>query len=175
MDPGGGGVGQLKCPVPRTGLMISILYDPPLTEVKSGSVEGILGEYLQKIVKNCFINSPECNLPASVFQRKLFNSTKSFISAIEENKTDIAFPISGTLKTSLTDDNYTGPNMQFEVFIKSAEYSLIMDVVNFNQKLNDIVFKALLVSVWPIVVFTLLIAGISGIFVWILVRTTEVC
>ncbi|KAL9981438.1 hypothetical protein ACROYT_G010144 [Oculina patagonica] len=164
MDPEGGA----NCSVPKTGLTVSVLIDPPYTEFESGKVKGILGLYLHKIIKNCFIKSPECRLSASVFRMKVFNDTASFFSDIEENKTDLAFPISSPRKKNMSDESYTGPNMHFEVFIKSVEYSLIMDVKNFNRKMNDIVFAALLVSVWPIVVFTLLIAGISGIFVWIL-------
>lgn len=170
MDPEGGA----NCSVPKTGLTVSVLIDPPYTEFESGKVKGILGLYLHKIIKNCFIKSPECRLSASVFRMKVFNDTASFFSDIEENKTDLAFPISSPRKKNMSDESYTGPNMHFEVFIKSVEYSLIMDVKNFNRKMNDIVFAALLVSVWPIVVFTLLIAGISGIFVWILVCTTVV-
>ena len=73
------------------------------------------------------------------------------------------------MKMVLSGDSYLGPLLIFEVFIKSSGYSLIMDVENFNQKSNDIVFDTLLVNTWPIFVFTLLIAGISGICVWMLV------
>ena len=170
MNPGGG-PNRHGCPIPSTGLTISVLLDPPFTEFQSGKVKGILGEFYQETAKKCFINAPdECRLSPEVLKSKLYNSTSSFISTIEENTTDIAFPISEPVKMLLSGERYTGPMMMFEVFIKAKEYSLIMDVKNFNYEANEIIFEALLVNTWPIVVFTLLIAGISGILVWVLVR-----
>lgn len=158
------------CPVPQTGLTISILEEPPFTEFRSGEVKGILGEFFTELQKKCFLNSLECKSVRIVtFKKMLFNSTTNFSSAIEENTTDIAFPITAPLKMALSGDAYFGPGLIFEVFIKSSGFSLIMDVENFNQKSNDIVFNTLLENTWPIFVFTLLIAGISGICVWMLV------
>jgi len=159
------------CPIPRTGIRISILNDPPFTEFKSGEVEGILGEFFTEIQKKCFLDTPECKSVSRnvTIEKSLFNSTANFVSAIEGNTTDIAFPITAPMKMVLSGDSYLGPLLIFEVFIKSSGYSLIMDVENFNQKSNDIVFDTLLVNTWPIFVFTLLIAGISGICVWMLV------
>ena len=71
---------------------------------------------------------------------------------------------------SLSDDSYTESELMFEVFIKSPGYSLIMDVNNINLKTNELIFASLIENSWPIVVFTLLIAGISGMVIWILVR-----
>lgn len=71
---------------------------------------------------------------------------------------------------SLSDDSYTESELVFEVFIKSPGYSLIMDVNNINLKTNELIFASLIENSWPIVVFTLLIAGISGMVIWILVR-----
>jgi len=133
-------------------------------------VEGILGEFFTEIQKKCFLDTPECKSVSRnvTIEKSLFNSTANFVSAIEGNTTDIAFPITAPMKMVLSGDSYLGPLLIFEVFIKSSGYSLIMDVENFNQKSNDIVFDTLLVNTWPIFVFTLLIAGISGICVWML-------
>ena len=159
-----------SCPIPRTELSISILEEPPFTEFKSGEVKGILGEFFTELQKKCFLNSLECKSARNVtFKKLLFNSTTNFSSAIEENTTDIAFPITAPLKMTLSGDAYFGPGLIFEVFITSSGFSLIMDVENFNRKSNDIVFNTLLENTWPIFVFTLLIAGISGICVWMLV------
>ena len=168
MSPGG--PSHNTCPIPPSGLTISILEEPPFTEFKSGKVKGILGEFFNEIQKKCFINALECkSAPRNVTIKKLFNSSTSFKSAIEGNETDIAFPITAPLKMHLSGDRYFGPGLIFEEFIESTGYSLIMDVANFNQRTNDIVFHTLLVNTWPIFVFTLLIAGISGICVWMLV------
>ena len=166
--------GQHPCPIPQTGLRLSILQDPPFAEFTSEGVKGILGEFFAEIHKKCLLNAPECKSVSrnvTIKDRTLFNSTTSFLSAIKGNTTDIAFPITAPLKMNLSGDSYVGPRLLFEIFITSPGYSLIMDVENFNRKSNDIVFDALLVNTWPIFVFTLLIAGISGIFVWMLVST----
>jgi len=68
----------------------------------------------------------------------------------------------------LTSDNYSGPPLRILEFIASPGYSLIMDVQIFNDKANEIVMKTLMTNTWPIIAFTLLLAGISGICVWIL-------
>ena len=163
------------CPIPENGLelRISILEDPPFTEFESGKVKGILGEIFAEIQKKCFLEPPGCKSESRnvTIRMRQFNSTTSFLSAIERNTTDIAFPITSSLKMDLSGDKYFGPGLKFDVFIESSGYSLIMDVENFNRRSNKIVFDALLVNTWPIFVFTLLIAGISGIFVWMLVST----
>ena len=171
MSPGG----PPPCPIPENGLelRISILEDPPFTEFESGKVKGILGEIFAEIQKKCFLEPPGCKSESRnvTIRMRQFNSTTSFLSAIERNTTDIAFPITSSLKMDLSGDKYFGPGLKFDVFIESSGYSLIMDVENFNRRSNEIVFDALLVNTWPIFVFTLLIAGISGIFVWMLVST----
>lgn len=163
------------CPIPENGLelRISILEDPPFTEFESGKVKDILGEIFAEIQKKCFLEPPGCKSESRnvTIRMRQFNSTTSFLSAIERNTTDIAFPITSSLKMDLSGDKYFGPGLKFDVFIESSGYSLIMDVENFNRRSNEIVFDALLVNTWPIFVFTLLIAGISGIFVWMLVST----
>ena len=162
------------CPIPQTGLRISVLNDPPYTEFKSGEVKGVLGEFFTKMQKKCFQNSLECKSVSRNVTILPVNSTANFSSIIKRNRTDIAFPITAPMKMALSGDRYHGPPLIFEVFIKSTGYSLIMDVENFNRKSNDIVFDTLLANTWPIFVFTLLIAGISGICVWMLVSKIHI-
>lgn len=154
----------------QNGRTISVLNVPPFstTSSKSGEMKGILGEFLSLILQKCFIEP--CKLSKNAFKSTLFNSTVDFISTLHENKTIIAFPISRPMRMSLSDDSYTESELVFEVFIKSPGYSLIMDVNNINLKTNELIFASLIENSWPIVVFTLLIAGISGMVIWILVR-----
>ena len=155
---------------PSTGLRISILYLPPFTNNTGSKIyRGILGDFFQHIVKKCFVQM--CQLSMNSSTLKVFNSTESFIEDIAANNTDIAFPITRPTKMFLSGETYTGPLLMFDTLIKSPGYSLIMNVESVNSKANDIVFAALLESTWPIFVFTLLIAGISGICVWALVRS----
>ena len=157
---------------PQNGLKVSVLLVPPyITSSNSGKVEGILGDFFFRITLRCFIEG--CGLSPSEIQITLFNSTDDFISALHENETDIAFPISGPVMMHLrhltNSPRHTGPPLEFEVFLESPGYFLIMDVVHVNNKVIALELKNLIQNSWPIVVFTLLIAGISGMVVWILV------
>ena len=155
---------------PSTGLRMSVLYLPPFTNNTGSKIyRGILGDFFQHIVKKCFVQ--KCQLSLNSYTVKLFNSTESFREDIAANNTDIAFPITRPTKMFLSGETYTGPALMFDTLIKSPGYSLIMNVESVNSKANDIVFATLLESTWPIFVFTLLIAGISGICVWVLVRS----
>lgn len=158
---------------PKNGLTVSVLSVPPFTiSSNSGEVEGILGEFFSRITRRCLIK--DCRLSQSAIQITLFNSTDDFISAIQRNTTDIAFPISRTIMMHLRDSTHTqtGPLLTFELFLQSPGYFLIMDVKNVNHKVIKLELMNLIQNSWPIVVFTLLIAGISGMVVWILVSQT---
>ena len=157
---------------PLNGLKASILRVPPyIMSSNSSKVEGILGDFFSRITRRCFMQG--CGLPRSAIQITLFNSTDGFISALLENNTDIAFPISGPVKMRMGDSTnaprQTGPPLEFEVFLQSPGYFLIMDVHHVNSKVIALELKSLIQNSWPIVVFTLLVAGISGMVVWILV------
>ena len=157
---------------PQDGLKASVLRVPPYTMLSnSGELEGILGDFFTRIARRCFLKN--CGLPRSAIQITLFNSTEDFVSAIQGNKTDIAFPISGPMMMHVRDSSHeysqTGTLLEFELFLQSPGYFLIMDVQHVNSKVIAIELMNLVQNSWPIVVFTLLIAGISGMVVWILV------
>ena len=174
---GRGGGGQPPCPISSTGLTISVFRDPPFTEFENSKVKGILGGFFEMTMKQCIIKAQECNLSEKYFRRKLFNSTTSFMLDIEENKTDIAFPILRPMKMSLSKHDHSNTEssqalVRLELFLTSPAYLLIMDVDNVNRKVSRQELNALFENSWPIVAFTLLIAGISGMVMWILVRWT---
>lgn len=157
---------------PQNGLNVSVLRAPPYTMLSnSGEVIGILGDFFSRITRRCFIRG--CGLPKSAIQIMLFNSTEDFVSSLQENETNIAFPVSWPVMMRVRDSSHehskTGTALQFEVFLESPGYYLIMDVQHVNSKVIAIELINLLQNSWPIVVFTLLIAGISGMVVWILV------
>lgn len=149
------------------GASLSVLVHPPMTtDYRDQNFKGILGDFFGEIIEKCFVG--QCQMSPESFKITVFNSTASFVVSMKENNSDIAFPIMRPLKMFLTSDDYNGSRFRFEEFMKTPWYSLILDVKNFNSKANSIVFKTLGESVWPIVIFTLLIAGISGICVWAL-------
>ncbi|KAL9981440.1 hypothetical protein ACROYT_G010146 [Oculina patagonica] len=154
---------------PPDGLSLSVLHAPPFITVShSGQVEGLLGEYFSLIIQRCFTH--KCKSFSYSIRPTIFNSTESFISTIRENKTDVAFPLSRPLMMSLSGrrDSTEPQPVTFETFMISPGYSLIMDVEHVNDKVSELELNSLFENSWPIVVFTLLIAGISGMVVWIL-------
>lgn len=160
---------------PPDGLSLSVLHAPPFITVShSGQVEGLLGEYFSLIIQRCFTH--KCKSFSYSIRPTIFNSTESFISTIRENKTDVAFPLSRPLMMSLSGrrDSTEPQPVTFETFMISPGYSLIMDVEHVNDKVSELELNSLFENSWPIVVFTLLIAGISGMVVWILVSRTVI-
>lgn len=156
-------------------IRISALNFPPLVEPSQGSTaapKGVLGEFMIDIIKKCF---RDCKFTLSSVQTTVFNTTWSFLKSIQDGEAEIAFPITRPMKMWLSDDDYIGQEMSFQEFFASPGYSLVMDVEYINKKANDIIVQSLMENTWPIIVFTLLIAGISGIIVWILVRLKSHC
>lgn len=156
-------------------IRISALNFPPLVEPSQGSTaapKGVLGEFMIDIIKKCFRN---CTFTLRSVQTTVFNTTWSFLKSIRDGEAEIAFPITRPMKMWLSDDDYIGQEMSFQEFFASPGYSLVMDVEYINKKANDIIVQSLMENTWPIIVFTLLIAGISGIIVWILVRLKSLC
>ena len=158
-------------------LSVSVLRSPPFTTVSdSGEVEGLLGEFFSQLVQRCLNRNP-CEHPSNVINTTIVNSTEDFISTIRGNKTDIAFPISKPIKMLLSaddpDSDKETPPLMFELFITSPGYLLIMDVGHINHRIIKLELKSLFENCWPMVAFTLLIAGISGMVVWILVSRTS--
>ena len=155
---------------------ISALNFPPLVEPspdRAKASKGVLGEFIIRIIRKCFLR--DCKLNPSSVQTTVFNTTCSFLKSIQDGEAEIAFPITRPIKMWLSDDDYIGPEMSFQEIFTSPGYSLVMDVEYINKKANDIIVQSLMENTWPIIVFTLLIAGISGIIVWILVRLKSHC
>ena len=148
---------------------ISVLDDAPFAiSSPNGRISGIVADFFLEIVKKCFIR--ECNVTLESFQYNVFNTTSSFLESVSNSEVDMAFPISRPLMMWLSGDTYKGPPLKFDDIIKSPGYSLIMDVGIFNGKANDLVMTNLMQDTWPIIAFIVLLAGISGICVWMLVR-----
>lgn len=163
------------CPT-NSPVRISALNFPPLVEPsqdRTKPLKGVLGEFMTHIFSKCLLR--DCNLTRSSVQPTIFNTTWSFLKSIQDGEADIAFPVTRPIKMWLSDDDYIGPEITFQEFFTSPGYSLVMDVKYINKKANEIIVQSLMENTWPIIVFTLLIAGISGIIVWILVRLNFHC
>ena len=149
-------------------IRVAVLLIPPLTMKPSNdTVTGIIGEFFRKIITKCS-GFKDKDLNPTCFQNTVFDDAGDFQASILNNRTDIAFPISARMKKVLSDQT-NDVKLIFHELIEIPGYSLIMDTEHINGKVNDIAMSRLVENTWPIMVFTILLAGISGMCVWILV------
>ena len=162
--------GKKWLPFCPSALRVSTLYFPPFVlNSSSGDPKGIMGDFFMDTLDNCVVKMCAPNVTLENITFEMFYSTEAFASWIRDNKSDLFFPIARPLKVALSGDDYTGPALDFRTVLSSPKYSLIKDVEIYNKEAKIIVLKTLFENAWPIVVFTVLIAGISGVCVWILV------
>lgn len=126
---------------------------------------------MQHVLKKCF-------RPCKV-EWKLVNSSRALRDALLLKTTDFALPIvpfieheleDGELVQDIENDFNSGGNnsLDFKNIVSSPGLSFIVHTSNFNNRAKKHIIVALL-QVWPIVVFLIILAGMSGIFVWALV------
>lgn len=135
---------------------------PYIYRDKDDNIKGIFKTVLDEIIKQC------CNGHTNITYEKLpLNDSEVVKDNIGENGTVISFPVYGEMKDT-TFQNY--PYMPVVeapgvVFIMTQE-----DSANAAQAVMDAVFQG-----WPILVLTLVMAALSGIIIWALVRIVSSC
>lgn len=159
---------------PSTSIIVTALILPPYVIYHNSTSFGIAIDFVRQSIKKCFRS---CNLPP--VQWNIVNTSTALKKAILSKSTDIAFPIvpsmeqeieEGELDVKLISNVYNSTNNSyvFENLIGSPGMSFIIHTNNFNKKARQHIIDALL-EIWPIVVFCILLAGMSGIFVWAVV------
>ncbi len=129
---------------------------PYIYRDKHGDIKGIFKTVLDEIVKHC------CNGHTNITYEKLpLNNADVVKDHIGKNGTVISFPVYGEMK-DLTFQSF--PYMPVVeapavVFIMTNEES-----ADAAQAVMDAVFQG-----WPVLVLTLVMALVSGIFMWALV------
>lgn len=128
--------------------------------------QGILWEFMYNNLQYCF---PKCDVAS---MNILFvNNTEDFTNIIEQGKTDLAFPISASLEKDLQHYDHfldTSNQIMFYKVVESPGQAFVICREVFQERARKKVVNALLSS-WPIFVFTFLLAGISGVCIWVLV------
>jgi hypothetical protein len=94
------------------------------------------------------------------------------VQDITTGRCDIALPITSILQINLTWPDYTGNPLIFRSIVKTGSRALIVNKNHFNQKSMDSMLQALL-DTWPIFAYTFVLAGLSGICIWVLVSYYE--
>lgn len=145
----------------------TLLLPPYVIHVNSTTHQGIAYDFIKKGLEKCFSH---CQVGPVIWT--FVNNTKDLIEIVTNKSTDIAFPIASCVEYELEEsedwssENYS--NFVFEDMIESPGLSHIVHTENFNYKARKQIISQL-VEIWPIVGFCLLLAGMSGIFVWALV------
>ena len=150
---------------------ITSLFLPPFVmESKNtsrfGGLKGIVLDFVYDNIHYCF---QHCDMSDINFVS--VNSTDEFIDIIEHNRTDLAFPIPGSLEKELAHYDHfqdTSNPVLFYRVVESPGQAYIICLEVFQEKATKKVAKSLLASS-PIFLFTFLLAGISGVCIWVLV------
>lgn len=138
-------------------------YYGPYTKpnIRSGqvAVEGIFPHMINKMLRVC------CNSSATVKFGKIYDSIRGLEGHLDQPNEayDFSFPITGL---SLEDEVFK--DMPYIPFVQAPRVALLVHETaedNKTTQLMNTVFKA-----WPILIFILVAATLSGIIIWLLDR-----
>lgn len=123
------------------------------------AVEGIFPHIINKMLHVC------CNSSTTVKYGKIFDSIRGLEGQLNQPKTayDFSFPVTGK---SLGDESFK--DLPYIPIVQAPRVALLVRDKTENTKtaqLMNTVFKA-----WPILIFILVAATLSGIIIWLLVR-----
>lgn len=99
---------------------------------------------------------------------EVVDSFHELLEEITSGRSDIILPLTSRLENNLSWPDYTGSPLNFKDITKASGGALIVDKNHFNQRSKELMLKALF-DTWPIFVYTFILAGVSGICIWILV------
>jgi hypothetical protein len=130
---------------------------PYIYRDKNGDIQGIFKKVLDRIVEQC------CNGHTNItYEKQPLNDSEVVKDHIGENGTVLSFPIYGEMKDT------TFQNFPYMPVVEAPGVVFIMtneDSANAAQAVMDAVFQG-----WPVLVLTLVMAALSGIIIWALVR-----
>lgn len=160
-------VKNIDCPIEQIKVT-ALVFPPYVVRANSSKYKGIAHDFVKEGLEKCFSH---CKLSPPIWT--FVNNTEDLIKSVATNSTDIALPIPSCIEYDLEDtDDWSSVNQSahfvFENMITSPGLSYVVHTENFNFKARREIILRLL-GIWPIVVFCLLLAGTSGIFVWALV------
>ncbi|XP_031555996.1 uncharacterized protein LOC116292781 [Actinia tenebrosa] len=146
------------------------MYSPPYVfyntngRVKDNQgTNGIIVDCLLFSFKMCYHSCPS---PLNITW-KVVNTSNELEQEITSGQSDIILPITSRLVNSLSWPDYTGTPLSFNPIVKTSSRALIINKNHFNQKSMELMLQALL-DTWPIFVYTFILAGLSGVCIWIL-------
>ncbi|KAK3707975.1 hypothetical protein QZH41_010734, partial [Actinostola sp. cb2023] len=148
---------------PGKALTVVVMETPPYviynTSQKSRKLRGVMVDLFKSTIRMCY---KDCNITW-----KVVNNTRTFIDDITSNQGNIAFPVTSSLAINLTWPWYQGHPITLRHTIMSRSRAVIVNKHHFNKRLKTIMLQDLL-DTWPIFAYTIALAGLSGVCIWIL-------
>lgn len=143
---------------PFENVSISALINPPYVDTTSG----IINELILDGLRTCF-KTKICEEKIKHLQWKWLQSEDEMVTAIKKKQSELVFPVPPSLITKRKRQE-----VEYYPVVTSPGLALI---VNYHacKKIANTVLSQTVSSVWPILVFTLLLAGISGVCMWAMV------
>lgn len=148
---------------PLNNVTVSVFADPPYARINR--TDGVISDFLRLGIKLCF-KSKSCT-KAEDMQWKWVQSLDELENLIKKEKTNIAFPVPPSLSSRRTRFSSKARVEYFSV-LHSPGPALIVNNQACKRISNLLLIKTIL-SVWPVLLLTLLLAGISGVCIWALV------
>lgn len=157
-----------NCPISSTNFSAAFLHNPPYVKADRTKWHGLIYDFVQAGLIRCF-RRYSCNM-TKMHWREVFSEEKLSSLTLEE-ETDIAIPITPSLFSSLTEELSTSRDWRVTLvtIVESPGFALVIDYDACKTKIEKIITYTIL-SAWPVCAVILLLAGISGISIWALVR-----
>lgn len=161
-------ISQIQCitaekdDCPFSNMSISVLIDPPY--VDNNIATGIISDFILYGLTVCFKTKTCENKIKTLHWRKL-QSEEEMVTAIKAKQAKLVFPVPPSL---ITNRKRLAKTVDYYPVVTSPGLALI---VNYHscKKIANSALSQTVSSVWPILAFSLLMAGISGVFIWAIV------
>jgi hypothetical protein len=146
-------------------ITVSVFADPPYTTINGTG--GVISDFIRLVLKLCFKSKSCSTREIEELQWKSLQSVDDLETLIKNEQTNIAFPVPPSLSTQRSRLSAKAKVEYFSV-IHSPGPALIVDY-QVCQRISNLLLTKTILSVWPIFLLTLLLAGISGVCIWALV------
>ena len=160
-------LGTSVCLTAKSDMKVLYRKEPPFRKDSFRDRCGLLCDLVKAGLTHCF-GRRNC-ITSTVWTE--VSSQDEFWTYIANETVDLALPIDPYISSSLAEkllDSY-GDNITLIPVLKSPGFAMVIDYSVCKNRVQHVTINTIL-STWPICAVMLLLAGISGIFIWALVR-----
>ncbi|XP_031558239.1 uncharacterized protein LOC116294731 [Actinia tenebrosa] len=151
---------SVNCPL--NDVIVSVFADPPYS--RNNSTDGVMSDFIRLGIKLCF-KSKSCTKTKDI-QWKWVQSVDELESLIKNEQTNIAFPVPPSLSSRRTRFSVKARVEYFPILLSPGPALIVNNQA--CQRISKLLLVKSILSVWPILLLTLLLAGISGVLIWAL-------